>query len=310
MSLRIALFGQAPFGREVAVRLAEAGHILAAVHVPPDARGRVDPLAAESLERDWPLYRHRAYRRKGVAMAERLDEYRGHGAELNVLAFTTAILPPEIVDSPRLGSLCFHPSLLPAFRGGNALAWQIIEGVRESGVTVFRPDAGVDTGPIVIQKGGVRIAPDATSASLYFDKLYPLGVEALVEAVTAVAEGTASFTPQAEAGASFQALVDDGVARIDWSRPGVEVDRRIRGCDPQPGAWAERSGETVRLFGCTLAESAHGAPAGTLLEIPADGPAAVAAQGDTILRIARWRGPEGKKLSASEFGLSVGERLK
>jgi len=309
MSLRIALFGQAPFGRDVAVRLAEAGHILAAVHVPPDARGRVDPLAAESLERGWPLFRHRAYRRKGVAMAERVDEYRAHGAELNVLAFTTAILPPEIVDSPRLGSLCFHPSLLPAFRGGNALAWQIIEGVRESGVTIFRPDAGVDTGPIVIQKGGVKVAPDATSASLYFDELYPLGVDALVEAVAAVAQGSASFTPQAEAGASFQPLVDDGAARIDWSRPGVELDRRIRGCDPQPGAWAKRSGETVRLFGCTLAESAHGALPGTLLEVPETGPAVVAAEGGTILRIARWRGTQGKKVSGAEIGLTVGERL-
>ena len=309
MTLRIALFGQAPFGRDVAVRLAEAGHELVAVHVPPDKGGRADPLAEESGERGWSLYRHKAYRRKGVAMPERVDEYLGHGADLNVMAFTTVILPPEIVDAPRLGSLCFHPSLLPAFRGGNALAWQIILGAQETGVTVFRPDEGVDTGPIVIQKGGVAIPPEATSASLYFDELYPLGVEAMVDAVTAVSEGTAQLVPQAEEGASFQGLVDDAAARIDWSRPGVELDRLIRGCDPQPGAWALRAGSPLRLYGCALTDSGHTEPPGTVLEIQASGAARVASDGGAALIIARVRSADGKKCSAAEFGLEAGERL-
>ncbi|MDG2332886.1 MAG: methionyl-tRNA formyltransferase [Myxococcota bacterium] len=309
MGLRIALFGQAPFGRDVAIQLAEAGHELVAVHVPPDARGRVDPLAAESEERGWPLYRHKAYRRKGIALAERVDEYRSHQADLNVLAFTTVILPPEIVEGPRLGSLCFHPSLLPAFRGGNALAWQIIEGAEESGVTVFRPDEGVDTGPIVIQKGGVSIGPGATSASLYFDELYPLGIEAMTEAVAAVADGSAAFTPQSAAGASFQGLVDDEVARIDWSRPGEEIDRLIRGCDPQPAAWTEFGGETYRLFGCVAERGAHGAEPGTVLEVAPEGPMSVAGAGEIVLRISRVRGPGGKKVSAGESGLSAGDVL-
>ncbi len=310
MGLRIALFGQAPFGRDVAVRLAEAGHELVAVHVPPDARGRTDPLAAESEERGWSLYRHKAYRRKGIAMAERVDEYRSHGAELNVLAFTTVILPPEIVDGPRLGSLCFHPSLLPAYRGGNALAWQIIDGAEESGVTVFRPDEGVDTGPIVVQKGGVRIGPGVTSASLYFDELYPLGIEAMSEAVAAVADGSAVFTRQSEAGASFQGLVNDEVARIDWSRPGVEIDRLIRGCDPQPAAWAEFAGEVYRLFGCVAETADHGAEPGTVLDVTSEGPMGVAGAGGTVLRISRVRGPDGKKVSAGESGLSSGDILR
>ena len=309
MSLKIALFGQAPFGRDVAVRLAEAGHELVAVHVPPDAPNRVDPLAAESDERGWPLYRHKAYRRKGVALPARVDEYLAHGAELNVMAFTTVILPPEIVDSPRLGSLCFHPSLLPAFRGGNALAWQIIEGVAESGVTVFRPDAGVDTGPIVIQKRGVVVAPEATSASLYFDELYPLGVDAMAEAVAAVADGSARFAPQSEEGASFQGLVDDTVARIAWDRPGTELDRLIRGCDPQPGAWAELGGERLRLYGASVSASDQGAPRGSVLEAAPGGPAVLAAAGGVALTIARVRGPDGAKQSAGDYGFRPGDRL-
>jgi methionyl-tRNA formyltransferase len=171
MSLRIAVFGQAPFGRDVATRLAEAGHEIVGVHVPPDGGGRADPLALEAEERGWPLFRYKGYRRKGQAIQERVDEYLALGAELNVLPFTTVILPPEIIDAPKHKSVCFHPSLLPAFRGGSALAWQIIEGVLESGVSVFQPDDGVDTGPLYLQKGNVPVSPIDNTASLYFDKL-------------------------------------------------------------------------------------------------------------------------------------------
>ncbi|MEE3329011.1 MAG: formyltransferase family protein [Myxococcota bacterium] len=307
MGLRIALFGQAPFGRDVALRLAEAGHEMVAVHVPPDGGARVDPLAEASEERGWPLFRHKAYRKAGVAMPQRIEEYTSHGADLNVLAFTTVILPPEIIEGARLGSLCFHPSLLPAFRGGNALAWQIIMGAEEAGVTVFRPDEGVDTGPIVIQKGGVRIGPEHTSASLYFDHLYPLGIEAMADAVAAVAEDRAEFSPQSEEGASFQGLVDDEVARIDWSLSGTELDRQIRGCDPQPGAWAEYEGEGVRFFGGSLeAGVSHAQTPGRVLEPDGEGRMRIAAAGETALRITRVRRADGKKVAAAESGIPVG----
>jgi len=308
MGLRIALFGQAAFGRDVAVRLADAGYEMAAVHVPPDT-GRPDPLATEAQTRNWPLYRHRGYRRRGQARPERVEEYLSHGADLNVMPFTTAILPPEIVDAPRYGSLCFHPSLLPAFRGGNALAWQIILGASETGVSVFRPDEGVDTGPIVVQRGGVPIRPEDNAASLYFERLYPLGIEAVLEAVEAVATGTATFTPQSDQGASFQGLVDDAVARIDWSRPGEELDRLIRGCDPQPGAWAELDGQPLRLFGGRLRRSQHGLDPGSVLGPTADGRLAIAAAGDVILEIEKLRIGPARKGAAVEAGIAASARL-
>ena len=121
-------------------------------------------------------------------------------------------------------------------------------GAEEAGVTVFRPDAGVDTGPVVVQKGGVEIAPTDTSASLYFDKLYALGLEAIAEAVAAIDAGTAAFQVQDESQASHQGLVDDEVARLDWTRDVAELDRWIRGCDPQPGAWSLRGSDTIRCF--------------------------------------------------------------
>src|SRR5206468_13088848 len=135
--------------------------------------------------------------------------HRELGGALSLLACVTVSLPTEIVDGPRHASLCFHPSLLPRFRGGNALAWQILLGATEAGVTVFRPDAGVDTGPIAVQKGGVPISPTDTAASLYFDKLYPLGLDAIAEAVAAIDAGTAVLRAQEEVDASHQGLVDD-----------------------------------------------------------------------------------------------------
>jgi methionyl-tRNA formyltransferase len=313
MALRIALFGQAAFGRDVLVRLAADGHAIAAVYTPPDA-GRPDPLAEAARERGLRLVQHKHFRRRDAAapggftpIARILDEYRSLGADLNVLAFVTAILPPEIVDQPPRRSLCFHPSLLPRFRGGNALAWQIIEGERESGVTVFQPDAGVDTGPIVVQKGGVAIEPSDTAATLYFDKLYPLGVEAVAEAVAAVAAGTARYQPQDESRASFQGLVGDPEARLDWSEPAEALDRRIRGCDPQPGAWAERGGEKVRLFGGCLLPGAATVPPGTVLGLEA-GRLVVAARAGR-LGIGKVRIGAGAKLAAAECGISAGEQL-
>ncbi|MBS1106348.1 MAG: hypothetical protein H6Q91_1850, partial [Deltaproteobacteria bacterium] len=142
MPRRIALFGQAAFARDVLVRLLDAGHEIVAVYAPP-ASAKPDPLAQEAEKRGLRAFRYKAFRRQGVALPERVAEYRALGAELNVMPYTTVILPPEIVEAPALGSLCFHPSLLPRFRGGAAIPWQIILGERETGVTVFVPDAGV-----------------------------------------------------------------------------------------------------------------------------------------------------------------------
>jgi len=309
MTLRIALFGQAEFGRDVLERLQEQ-HRVVGVYTPP-AGARPDPLAEAATARGIPLFRHKRFRRKRgegfEAVPEILEEYADLAAELNVLAYVTAILPAEIVDAPPRGSLCFHPSLLPRFRGGAALAWQIILGERESGVTVFRPDAGVDTGPIVVQKGGVAIEDTDTAGSLYFGKLYPLGVDAVVEAVAAVADGSARYRPQDEARASFQGLVGDAEARLDWSRPAPELDRRIRGCDPQPGAWCERDGERLRLYGARLVPGEGDAPPGTVLASDRGG-LRLAARGGRLL-VGRLRVGGGPKLPAADAGLRPGERL-
>jgi methionyl-tRNA formyltransferase len=306
VAVRIALFGQAAFGKEVLERLLEDGHSIVGVYAPPEG-GRPDPLAEEAKAREFPLFRYKRMRRKGQAIPELVDEHAALEAELNVLAYVTMILPPEVIDGPRHGSLCFHPSLLPRFRGGAAIPWQIILGEKESGVTVFQPDEGIDSGPIVVQKGGVEIGPTATAASLYYQDLYPLGVEALLEAVALVDRGEAKPRPQDESQATFQGLADEAVARIDWSRPCEELDRLIRGCDPQPGAFARRGAEKLRLFDALRLEGAVDAPAGTVVAIE-EGRLVIAAEGGRI-SAGRVRLGEGKKIPAAEAGLAIGESL-
>lgn len=308
MPLRLAIFGQAPFGRDVTLRLAEAGHEIVGVHVPPDGGGRLDPLAAAAEEHGWSLFRYKGYRRKGAAIPERVEEYLALGAELNVMPFTTVLLPPEITDAPKHGSVCFHPSILPAFRGGAALSWQIFEGARESGISIFQPDEGVDTGPLYLQKTGVPIEPTDTMASLYFDKLYPMGVEGMVEVVNAIAAGEAKLTPQREAGASHQGLVDDEVARIDLDWDLARVEQRIRGCDPSPGAWLEHAGAPLRLYACSVeSKTDPGAPPGSVLALDEDG-MVLAVRGGSI-RIRKVRG-DGGKVPAAESGLAIGDVLR
>lgn len=308
MGRRIAVFGQAAFARDVMVRLLEAGHELVGVYAPPDS-GRPEPLAEEAATRGLPLFRYKAFRRRGEAIRERVDEYLGLGAELNVMPYTTVILPPEIVEAPPLGSLCFHPSLLPEYRGGAAIPWQIVLGARETGVTVFQPDAGVDTGPIVVQKGGVVIEATDNAATLYFQKLYPLGVEAMIDAVDAVDRGTARPQAQDEARASFQGLVTEEVAHIDWSRSVDELGRLVRGCDPSPGAWSGRaSGEPVRIFDARVAGAPPSEAPGTVIGFD-EGRLLLSARGGTIA-VGKLRVGRAAKVPATAGGLEIGERLR
>jgi methionyl-tRNA formyltransferase len=308
MALRIALFGQAAFGKDCFERVLADGHEVVGVFVPPEG-ARPDPLAARAEELGVRVLRRRHFRRRtGEPIPAAVESHHELGAELNLLVFVTAIVPPEIVEAPKHRSLCFHPSLLPRFRGGNALAWQLILGERESGVTVFAPDAGVDTGPIVVQKGGVTIDPDDTAGSLYFKKLYPLGVDAIVEAVRAIADGAARFIPQDEKRATFQGLVDDSVARVGLDDPAEKIDRLARGCDPQPGAFVRIRGERVRLYDVRLEPVTDREP-GTIGAIE---PELVLALRGGSLRVSRVRADSGKEPSkafAERLGLSVGERV-
>lgn len=300
--MRILLVGQAAFAEEVLRGLVDAGDTIAAVVCPPDAGTRQDPLKATALARGIPVHQFRSLRTPEARAA-----FEAAGADLGLLAYVTQIVPEPLLRIPRQTSLCFHPSLLPRYRGGSAIPWQLIRGETRSGVTVFWPDAGIDTGPILLQREA-PIGPDDTAGSLYYRTLYPLGVRACLDAVALVREGRAPRVPQDEALATYDPLLTDAHAAVDWTRPAAEVHNLIRGCDPQPGAHTTWRGATLRLYEPRRVEE-RGAP-GTVLAIDADG-ITIAAGGGAI-HCARARNG-GAKTTAAEVaravGLEVGDRL-
>ena len=241
--MRIILIGQAAFAQQVLDGLVERAHDVAAVYCPPDTPGgKPDALKTRALEIGVPVRQHRVLKGPDVAR-----EFADWQADLGVLAYVTQIVPATAFGAPRQGSICFHPSLLPRYRGGSAIPWQIIRGETRTGVTVFWVDPGIDTGPILLQKEAA-IGPDDTAGSLYYNTLFKLGVDAVLEAVDLIAGGRAPRVVQDESRASYDPLCRDEHAQVDWSRPVGDVYNLIRGCDPQPGAYVTRAGEKVRLY--------------------------------------------------------------
>ena len=300
--MRILLVGQAAFAEEVLRGLVAAGDTVAAVVCPPDRDAKVDPLKAAALERGIPVHQFRSLKTPDARAAfERAD------ADLGLLAYVTQIVPEPLLGIPRLTSLCFHPSLLPRYRGGSASPGQLIRGETRTGVTVVWPDAGIDTGPILLQREE-EIGPDDTAGTLYYRKLFPLGVRTCLDAVALVREGRAPRLPQDESRATYDPLLTDAHAAIDWSRPAAEVHDLIRGCDPQPGAHTSFGHVRLRLY--EPHRVGGDAAPGTVLACDA-GALTVAAAGGAV-RCARARDGGGKAAAADvahAIGLALGARL-
>jgi methionyl-tRNA formyltransferase len=302
---KILLFGQAQFGQKVFEELVARGHQVTAVCPPPDVEGRpLDPLKAAALEKGV-----RVIQRKGYRSPEAAAEVDAAAADLGVLAYVTQIVPSAILDAPRCGSICFHPSLLPAYRGGSAINWQLIEGVRTGGVTLFRPDDGIDEGPVYLQKE-IEIGPDDTAGSFYYAKVFDAGVAATVECAELVLAGKARGVAQDETLASYEPLCRDEHACVDWARPVVQVHNLIRGCDPSPGAHARAGNAVVKLYGSRIVSRRDAGSPGTVLRIGDDGIEVAAAGGSVLLA---KLGVGGKKMAAAEAAaaleLSAGAKL-
>ncbi len=165
-----------------------------------------------------------------------------------VMAFVILKVPEAVLNVPTHGTIQYHPSLLPRHRGPSAINWAIIHGDEKAGLAIFWPDDGLDTGPLLMTKE-VEITPDDTLGSLYFDKLFPLGIEAMVESVDLVREGRAPRIAQVEEDATYESWCRREDVEIDWSRPVRDVHNLIRGADPRPGAWTTIDGEEVGILG-------------------------------------------------------------
>jgi methionyl-tRNA formyltransferase len=293
MALRIVLIGQAAFGEKTLERLAREQEIVA-VYCPPDMPGvKPDPLKAAADAMGIPVHQPKSMKSEEVHRT-----FAEHRADLGVLAFVTVIVPQRIIELPRLGTICFHPSLLPRYRGGSAINWQIIRGETRGGLTVFWTDAGIDTGPILLQKE-VEIGPDDTTGTVYFEKIFPLGLDAMEEAVRLIAQGCAPRIVQDESSATYDPLCRDSHVAIEWSQPARQVYDLIRGADPQPGAWAIHRGEKARFYDCRLGERSDAEP-GRVLAIGEQG-AEVALDGARLL-VRRLRlGESPRKLPPSDL---------
>ena len=232
-------------------------------------------------------------------------------ADIGIMAFVLQFAPQELVQIPRHGTIQYHPSLLPRFRGPSSINWPLIKGETMTGLTIFRPTDGLDEGPVILQRE-VAIGPDDTLGTIYFDQLFPLGVEAMLEAADLVVTGRHTETIQDDSQASYEGWCRDAEAKINWHNHADFIHNLIRGCDPAPGAWTTFNGEQLRLFGSRKHPvRTIGAVRGKIGEVAHAGDESVfiTAHGGQI-EVSRVRLGEGKKRPAAEvLGDAVGEIL-
>ncbi len=297
--MRIVLFGQAAFGKDVFEALRAAGEEIVGVSTPGPGT-RPDPLFEAASIARVTVIETPALRQDGP-----FEQFLALKPDLLVFAFVTDIVRKRVLDAAPLGAIQFHPSLLPEHRGRTAMNWAIISGAKQTGITIFWVDEGIDTGPILLQRA-VDIDQAASVGTLYYEQLAPMGVEALVEATRLVREAEAPRIPQNHALATYEPPCGPEHAKVDWMLHSRVVANLIRGCDPQPGAIANLRGEPIRIFEADLRPGAPDEPPGTVMAI-VDQRAEVAAIGGTII-IGRAQRGAGPKVDAGEL-LMVGDVL-
>src|ERR1700748_2436081 len=182
--MRIVVHGQQAFGKAVLEALIKRGENVIAAYVAPEKTGqKADPLREAALAAKLPVHQPASYKDPTV-----WEEFRALKPDLQVMAFVTLFVPEDFLHIPTHGSIQYHPSLLPAYRGASAINWPIIKGEKETGLSVFWPDNGLDTGDVLVQKK-TPISDTDTLGTVSFDRLFPLGVEAMLEAVDLVKAG-------------------------------------------------------------------------------------------------------------------------
>src|ERR1700674_41964 len=301
--MRIVVHGQQAFGKAVLEALVKRGEDVIAVYVAPEKEGaKVDPLKEAGPAAKLPVYHPPSYRKPEV-----WEEFRALKPDLQVMAFVTLLVPEEFLNIPTRGSTQYHPSLLPAYRGPSAINWPIIKGETETGLSIFWPDNGLDTGDVLLQKK-TPIGPTDTLGTVYFDRLFPMGVDAMMESVDLVKAGKAPRIKQDESKATYEGRGGPGNAKIDWGKPWEQIDRLIRGCNPAPGAWTTLDGKTLKIFDAKPlpAKNPKGIAGklGEIVAVEADGFTAVCADGR--FKVSRVQPADGKKIEAGEWVKSAG----
>jgi methionyl-tRNA formyltransferase len=293
--MRIILIGQGPFGEKVLEKLIRKGEDVVGVFSPPDKRG--EPMKVLAEKSGIPFFRPNLMRDPQV-----YEAYVKLQPELVTLAFVTDIIPEKLLTVPSLGTICYHPSILPRHRGASAINWAIIQGDTRTGLTIFWVDKGIDTGPILLQKE-VGIGPDDTTGSLYFNTLFPMGVDAMVEAVELIKKGKAPRIPQDDSKATYEPPCDDRVASVNFEKSVKDIYNLIRGCDPQPGAYTIFKGKRVRLYEAKMNPAEMKKQPGEIISIE-EKSLQIAARGG-VVGAGKLRVDKGEKMGPMEFAKLV-----
>jgi methionyl-tRNA formyltransferase len=303
--MRIVVHGQRAFGRAVLERLLDRNEDIVAVCTAPDKEGRpIDPLKELALEKGLPVHQPTSWK-----TPEAYELMKSFDADVCMMAYVLLFVPEAVVNAPRLGSFQYHPSLLPMHRGPSSINWPIAMGATRTGLTIFWPNDGLDEGDVLMQKE-CDIGPNETLGDIYFKKLYPMGVDAMIESLDLVKAGTASKIEQNLDNGSYESWFGQKQAKIDWNNSAADIYNVIRAGNPQPGAWTTVDGEELKIFNSCRVDSVAG-DAGVVESISDEGILVSAGDSGGVL-IARVRASEGK-VSAAEYAassdLKVGQKL-
>jgi methionyl-tRNA formyltransferase len=304
--MRIVVHGQQAFGKAVLERLLEREEDIVAVCTAPDKEGRpIDPVKELALEKGLPVHQPASWK-----TPESLELMQSFNADVCIMAYVLLFIPQPVLDAPRLGSFQYHPSLLPMHRGPSSINWPIAMGATRTGLTIFWPNEGLDEGPVLMQKE-CDIGPDETLGDIYFKKLFPMGVNAMIESLDLVKAGTAPRQVQNLDEGSYESWFGKAQAEIDWGKSAAEIYNTIRAANPQPGASTSFNGVTVQIYDSRRVDNVEG-EAGAVAELNDDGFLVSAGDGAGV-QISRVRPAGEGKISATEYmaacGIKVGDQL-
>ena len=308
--MRIVVHGQQAFGKAVLEALLKRGDEVVAVYVAPEKEGaKADPLKEAALAAGLKVMQPASYKSPEV-----LAEFKALKPDLQVMAFVTLFVPEEFLNAPTHGSIQYHPSLLPLYRGASAINWPIIKGEKETGLSIFWPDNGLDTGDVLLQKKTALSATD-TMGDVYFKRLFPMGVDAMLESVDLVKAGKAPRIKQDEKLATYEGRATADIARIDWGKSWRQIDPLVRGCNPAPGAWTTLDGKTLQVFEVQAIPAKDpkgiGGKYGDVVAVEPDGFTVVCPDGR--IKVLRVKPADGPKVGAGEWaaaaGLAVGTKF-
>jgi methionyl-tRNA formyltransferase len=300
--MKIAIIGQQDFGKAVLEAFLARGDTVAGVFVAPEKEGaKPDPLKVTAQEKELKVFQFPSLKTPEAAQA-----MKDLGTDIGIMAFVLQFAPQEFVNIPKHGTIQYHPSLLPKYRGPSSINWPLARGEKKTGLTIFRPTDGLDEGPVILQKE-TDVSENDTLGTVYFDRLFPMGVKAMLEAADLVVAGKHKEIVQDESQASYEGWFRANEAKVNWNNHVDFIHNTIRGSDPAPGAWTTIGGKKLQLFGSKKhIVRTFGAVKGKIGEIAEIGAESmrITAQGGQV-EIAKVKPEEGKKVSAAEWAKSA-----